>query len=204
MDRVVVYSPGVVANDASTLPSGFVQRTDANKKKGATTNLGILGGHRLVCKWIGTMSIVKCIVCVALRRNCARRRWKERPHETIRQLNIFIPSLYFHLLSLQALNGFLLILTSDGEVFFATHTIESYLGFHQVKKKTNFHCFLRLSRRCPVEAAAREMMGVGSTKLISCVMRLSRALYYLFCRKGRRQQQQQQHFLYIDRHYQTV
>ncbi|XP_032789294.2 uncharacterized protein LOC116926488 isoform X7 [Daphnia magna] len=32
---------------------------------------------------------------------------------------------------LQALNGFLLILTSDGEVFFATHTIESYLGFHQ-------------------------------------------------------------------------
>ncbi|KAL0115717.1 hypothetical protein PUN28_010919 [Cardiocondyla obscurior] len=32
---------------------------------------------------------------------------------------------------LQALNGFLLILTCDGEVFFATHSIESYLGFHQ-------------------------------------------------------------------------
>lgn len=32
----------------------------------------------------------------------------------------------------QALNGFLLILTCDGEVFFATHSIESYLGFHQV------------------------------------------------------------------------
>ncbi|KAK1130476.1 hypothetical protein K0M31_018607 [Melipona bicolor] len=31
----------------------------------------------------------------------------------------------------QALNGFLLILTCDGEVFFATHSIESYLGFHQ-------------------------------------------------------------------------
>ncbi|KAF4518358.1 hypothetical protein B566_EDAN007085 [Ephemera danica] len=31
----------------------------------------------------------------------------------------------------QALNGFLLILTCEGEVFFATHTIESYLGFHQ-------------------------------------------------------------------------
>ncbi|KYN00771.1 hypothetical protein ALC62_08454 [Cyphomyrmex costatus] len=30
-----------------------------------------------------------------------------------------------------ALNGFLLILTCDGEVFFATHSIESYLGFHQ-------------------------------------------------------------------------
>ncbi|XP_046670776.1 aryl hydrocarbon receptor protein 1 isoform X2 [Homalodisca vitripennis] len=32
---------------------------------------------------------------------------------------------------LQALNGFLLMLTCEGEVFFATHTIESYLGFHQ-------------------------------------------------------------------------
>ncbi|GLH14881.1 Aryl hydrocarbon receptor [Gryllus bimaculatus] len=30
-----------------------------------------------------------------------------------------------------ALNGFLLILTCEGEVFFATHSIESYLGFHQ-------------------------------------------------------------------------
>ncbi|KNC32560.1 hypothetical protein FF38_13083, partial [Lucilia cuprina] len=30
-----------------------------------------------------------------------------------------------------ALNGFLMILTCDGEVFFATHSIESYLGFHQ-------------------------------------------------------------------------
>lgn len=32
---------------------------------------------------------------------------------------------------LQALNGFLMILTCDGEVFFATHSIEGYLGFHQ-------------------------------------------------------------------------
>ncbi|XP_063234069.1 aryl hydrocarbon receptor isoform X2 [Bacillus rossius redtenbacheri] len=32
---------------------------------------------------------------------------------------------------LQALNGFLLMLTCEGEVFFATHSIESYLGFHQ-------------------------------------------------------------------------
>ncbi|OQR77528.1 aryl hydrocarbon receptor-like [Tropilaelaps mercedesae] len=31
----------------------------------------------------------------------------------------------------QALNGFLLILTCDGEVFFASHTVETYLGFHQ-------------------------------------------------------------------------
>lgn len=33
---------------------------------------------------------------------------------------------------LQALNGFLVMLTCDGEVFFATHSIENYLGFHQV------------------------------------------------------------------------
>lgn len=43
--------------------------------------------------------------------------------------------LIFHLFLLQALNGFLMILTCDGEVFFATHTIESYLGFHQVSAR---------------------------------------------------------------------
>ena len=32
---------------------------------------------------------------------------------------------------LQALNGFLMILDCNGELFFATHTIETYLGFHQ-------------------------------------------------------------------------
>lgn len=35
-------------------------------------------------------------------------------------------------LILQALAGFLLILTCDGEVFYASHTVETYLGFHQV------------------------------------------------------------------------
>lgn len=40
---------------------------------------------------------------------------------------------------LQALNGFLLILTCDGEVFFATHSIESYLGFHQVRETSLPH-----------------------------------------------------------------
>ena len=33
---------------------------------------------------------------------------------------------------LQALNGFLFIVTCDGEVFFASNTVEQYLGFHQV------------------------------------------------------------------------
>ncbi|KAH7644890.1 aryl hydrocarbon receptor-like [Dermatophagoides farinae] len=34
-------------------------------------------------------------------------------------------------LILQALNGFLLILTCEGEVFYTSHTVETYLGFHQ-------------------------------------------------------------------------
>ncbi|XP_055929085.1 uncharacterized protein LOC129960058 isoform X2 [Argiope bruennichi] len=34
-------------------------------------------------------------------------------------------------LILQALNGFLMILTCDGEVFYTSHTVETYLGFHQ-------------------------------------------------------------------------
>ena len=37
-------------------------------------------------------------------------------------------------LPLQALNGFLMILDCQGELFFATHSIETYLGFHQVSK----------------------------------------------------------------------
>jgi hypothetical protein len=40
----------------------------------------------------------------------------------------------------QALNGFLLILTCEGEVFFATHSIESYLGFHQVRLYAGSYC----------------------------------------------------------------
>ena len=36
-------------------------------------------------------------------------------------------------LSIQAPKGFLMILDCNGELFFATHTIETYLGFHQVR-----------------------------------------------------------------------
>ncbi|KAL5272976.1 AHR family protein [Megaselia abdita] len=48
-----------------------------------------------------------------------------------RELGSFEHSLLEGDMFLQALNGFLMILTCDGEVFFATHSIESYLGFHQ-------------------------------------------------------------------------
>lgn len=52
---------------------------------------------------------------------------KVKSHEMIvltEDVTIYVPP--------QALNGFLVMLTCDGEVFFATHTIENYLGFHQV------------------------------------------------------------------------
>ncbi|XP_076293896.1 aryl hydrocarbon receptor spineless isoform X2 [Lasioglossum baleicum] len=55
-------------------------------------------------------------------------------HYRARELAAFAAYDHHHLdgeMFLQALNGFLLILTCDGEVFFATHSIESYLGFHQ-------------------------------------------------------------------------
>ncbi|XP_029848211.3 aryl hydrocarbon receptor [Ixodes scapularis] len=51
------------------------------------------------------------------------------PHKS-REL-LYIESLIEGDLILQALNGFLLILTCDGEVFYASHTVETYLGFHQ-------------------------------------------------------------------------
>ena len=44
----------------------------------------------------------------------------------------------------QALNGFLMILTCEGEVFFATHSIESYLGFHQVINCSIRCCIIKL------------------------------------------------------------
>lgn len=54
--------------------------------------------------------------------------------------NLIIPFIF----SLQALNGFLMILTCDGEVFFATHTIESYLGFHQVSARAKTGSFINV------------------------------------------------------------
>jgi len=46
-----------------------------------------------------------------------------------------------------------MILTCEGEVFFATHSIESYLGFHQVRFHLSYflraHFSLCSTQNCP-------------------------------------------------------
>ena len=60
-------------------------------------------------------------LCIVLRTSCAS-------YKPIHRLVICRFVLY-----LQALSGFLFVVTCDGEVFYASHTVEQYLGFHQVR-----------------------------------------------------------------------
>ncbi|XP_022245268.1 aryl hydrocarbon receptor-like [Limulus polyphemus] len=59
-----------------------------------------------------------------------KERQGQEPGHKPREL-LYQESLLEGNMILQALNGFLLILTCEGEVFYASHTVETYLGFHQ-------------------------------------------------------------------------
>lgn len=59
-----------------------------------------------------------------------------RPTNTMATIMAAVEVLMEGDLILQALNGFLLILTCEGEVFYTSHTVETYLGFHQVGGKS--------------------------------------------------------------------
>lgn len=62
--------------------------------------------------------------------------WREKKS----YFELILKTYYHTYIFVQALNGFLMILTCEGEVFFATHSIESYLGFHQVCMRLIFSC----------------------------------------------------------------
>ncbi|CAH1401378.1 unnamed protein product [Nezara viridula] len=87
--------------------------------------------------------------------------------------------------SRQALNGFLLILTCEGEVFFATHTIENYLGFHQPRCSTERFVINGLQEddtpRRPDTCARGERPGVAISDTRADLRRLDVTSWRVTC-----------------------
>ena len=57
--------------------------------------------------------------------------------EKLDNARLEISQIDMFLSSFQALYGFLFVVTCDGEVFYAARTVEQYLGFHQVRKRSS-------------------------------------------------------------------